>query len=375
MRQSILYVLLGIGLVLVAMPLISVNEHRTMATDQVRSDFAMGVAAVPLSPIVKTNEGRLVYLTGDLAVPGPLIDPIFEVAESGLSMKRHVNMLQWREKETKAQDKAWGGHAITSFSYEKIWSEERIDSRKFQFQGGTVYENPRTIPFQSQVFLAKEIKLGDFVVDPLLLKPYLEAQDVSLEKVDVIALKAKLDYPVAKLNNKLFIGGDAETPAIGDMRIHFTAVYPVKVSVLARQVEGKLLPAITEDGRRISVVALGEKSMDELIGQRTQQSRSVTWLLRLLSLGLLIGGVALIAIHWPALKVPRLTYPPLSTLALVYVSGTVGVVLMLIISGWVRFTVHPFLSILTFLIAIAIAGIAFKLIQAKPIRQKLDNSQ
>src|SRR5580692_3300175 len=128
--ESIKGVLFGLVMFIVAFPVLFWNEGRAVQTAKSLEEGASEVVSVTADSVENTNEGKLVYVTGDATTTETLSDPEFGVTVSALKLQRVAEMYQWKESRNSHSEKKIGGGetTVTSYKYEKVWSPKLINS-------------------------------------------------------------------------------------------------------------------------------------------------------------------------------------------------------------------------------------------------------
>ncbi|MBV8747852.1 MAG: hypothetical protein JO134_22725, partial [Xanthobacteraceae bacterium] len=88
--KSILGVLIGIVLIIAAIVLLFWNEGRAVTTARSLAEGSRAVVEVGSASVDPANEGKLVYVSGDLAARAPLTDQEFGVSANALRLVRKV---------------------------------------------------------------------------------------------------------------------------------------------------------------------------------------------------------------------------------------------------------------------------------------------
>ncbi|MCK9537728.1 TMEM43 family protein [Dokdonella sp.] len=171
-------------------------------------------------------EDALVTLSGTLHAAAPARDTQLGLEADALSLDRKVEMRQWQET-----------CAAGSCSYALVWSDVPIDSSRFREPEG--HANPR-LPFASQRFIARDIRLDGHRVDPVLA--VAGAASVPWP-VDARQLRPNLVATFRIRDGVLFAAVDPEHPAAGDLRVSYSIV-PAGQRSLSGVLEGdELRPA------------------------------------------------------------------------------------------------------------------------------------
>ncbi len=132
----------GLVLVVAAIAILFWNEGRTLHRYQDLQGAAAVCIPVQADSINPENNGKPVYLTGDMKTEEILTDPVFPaVSVNAIKLSRNVEMYQWQETQsTKTQKKLGGGEeTVTTYSYSKGWFSQPINSSSFKEAG---HDNP-----------------------------------------------------------------------------------------------------------------------------------------------------------------------------------------------------------------------------------------
>ena len=154
-------VLVGFLFVLASVALLFWNEGRTVNRAKALSEGASAVITVDAAKVDPQNDGKLVCVSGEVATADVLEDLKFGVSVNAIQLIRNVESFQWRENEQSTTKRGSGGsqETTTTYTYEKVWSPDLIDSSTFKEAG---HENPTTRPVESAEFVASNVSLGAF---------------------------------------------------------------------------------------------------------------------------------------------------------------------------------------------------------------------
>src|SRR5262249_12322309 len=156
---------------------------------------------------------------GEAFSPETLKDDVFGVsAEKAIRLTRKVGMYQWKEIPNPA-DK--------TFRYERTWSEEPIDSTKFNAEGREAWEkkiggrgqieNPPTKPYDNKTYAAAKATIGAFTLSPDLASKIGPEEPVSLD-----TLQPPDGFEVR--DGAFYKGATPNDPRIGDLKVMFYVV-------------------------------------------------------------------------------------------------------------------------------------------------------
>lgn len=293
-KDAFIGILIGIGLIIGAIVLIFWNERHSLHTAQSLEQAHKVLISVPNSPINSQNNLKVVYLSGLATTQDKLTDSLLGITVNAINLNRKVEMYQWEEKtETKTESQIGGSEKQTkTYNYNKKWSSSLIDSSNFKNPQG--HQNPATMPIQSLQQYAQKVTVGDFVLPDTLIQQINVSQAVDLSKANNESLQKQFNKPVQWINNELYLGQDPQNPQTGDMRINLTAAYPQNVSIIAQQTGNTLQAYLAPAGETILLLSTGQQSADQMIEHAQSQNTMIAWILRLVSLVMLIGGFSLI---------------------------------------------------------------------------------
>lgn len=272
-------VLFGILAVLGSIILLFWNEGRAIKTAQGLTEGAGIVRSVSADHIDSGNNGRLIHVSGNLTTAGPVADPDFTVHSPGVRLVRHVEMYQWKEEtQTESRTKLGGGEErTTTYKYVRAWSDKPIDSTRFKDPRG--HTNP-SMPYQSREVLAAGTRLGGYTVPDSLLRGFGETKPIAATDAEANALRIRVNKPVSVMDGVLYVGRDAQQPAIGDMRLSFAEVPLQKASVVAAQSGTSFAPFATHSGTTVELIAAGDVPAAAMFKAAQDENATLTWILR-----------------------------------------------------------------------------------------------
>lgn len=286
---SIVGVLFGILLFIVSFPLLFWNEGRAVKTAKSLEEGAAMVISVSSDKVDSANENKLVHITGEATTTSELSDPTFKVSLKALRLNRVVEVYQWRETEKKQEEKTLSGgkRTVTTYSYDKVWSDALISSNNFK--KSSEHPNPTSKPYESKSWDTEKATLGAFT----LPKTLIDKID-NFEQYDVANTSISAQAGVVEVSGYYYKGNNAASPQIGDVRIKFLAVKPTQVSIIARQTQTTFSPYKTKVGRDIELLTVGVKTADEMFKAEEQSNKVITWILRAVGFFLMFIGLMLI---------------------------------------------------------------------------------
>jgi len=278
--KSFVGMLFGFALLIGSVVLLFWNEGRAVATAKSLREGAATVIDVPGDTIDPANDSKLIHVTADTAAEKPVEDPLFNISESAIRLRRNIQVYEWKEKkESKTRDKVGGGkETTTTYSYEKAWSPEL--TRSNNFKSPEDHRNLEKLQVAKQEFVAKDATLGQFKLTPEIIGkiPGDEALAVTDEQLSNVSSKLQAKLKVE--GDEFYLGADPANPEIGDEKISFTVLRPGTVSVVAAQMKQSFAPYTTQNGREIELVEVGTVSASQMFAHALAANKMMTWILR-----------------------------------------------------------------------------------------------
>jgi hypothetical protein len=294
---SIKSVLVGLAMFVLAFPVLFWNEGRAVQTARSLEEGAGAVVSVKADAVDAANEGKLVHVTGPVTTEGVLADPEFGVEAEGVKLVRTVEMFQWKEEEKSETKKKLGGgeETVKTYSYEKTWSADVIDSSSFQQSEG--HENPGGFPIEASSVVADPVHVGAFTlsaeqVDQLNNGQELPVTDAMLEQVP-----EPLFSQVQVSQGRFYMGEDPASAQVGDVRISFQVVKPDTLSLVGVQSGETFAAYQAEAGDAILLVEEGTQTSAQMFATAQSRNTVMTWILR--GGGFLLMFIGLLAIFKP----------------------------------------------------------------------------
>lgn len=332
----------GIIMFLVGTCLLWWNEGRAVKTAKMLEE-AQGVAVHVdnVSTVDPSLTGQLIHATDEAKVSGELLDEEFGVKATAIKLNRKVEYYQFVENSSsETKDKLGGSQeTVTTYTCSKSWSSSPVNSSEFHGENATLYQNSTLMQFDDKHLVAENVTFGGYrlnnslisgingtmpselnIDDALLqswnttitrtvLTPSQRAaaeaaakQAAALtETVDTLAGDSAQTQPVVIDDNRyeyvhvaknvVYFGQNPSSPQIGDVRVTFTQVNPGLVSVLA-QVDGDSFTAFkAKNGKTLSAITMGKKSMEEMFEQQESANNMWLWILRIIGVLVVCGGL------------------------------------------------------------------------------------
>ncbi len=269
--------LVGLMLFAGSVLLLWFNEGRAVRTAKGLAEGSAAVISVKASSIDPANENKLIHISGPVTVAKPLVDPEFTLSRTALKLVRKVEMYQWKEKtETTSREKLGGGQeTVTTYTYDRVWSHEKIASSSFKHPEG--HANPEGWRVDSQTWLANDAKLEAFDMPIRLVERMGEGGPVALAEGGF----KYTGTPAPRLHQQqLCFGADPGAPQVGDMRVSYTMVAPADFSIIAQQSVTSVIPYRTKAGTDLDMISPGRVDAKAMFDRAVQENTFLTWLLR-----------------------------------------------------------------------------------------------
>lgn len=287
-------VVIGGALFLVSFPLLFWNEGRAVKTYRALREGAGAVVEADAAAVSPAQEGKLVHVTGRASAAGALADEEFGVTAPGaLRLRRKVEMYQWREKNDSKSEKNLGGSktTTTTTTYEKTWSETRIDSASFK--SAADHANPGEFPVAAKEFRA-EVTLGARALTAAQVAEIPATTPVAAPSPDALKLPETLKAKATAAPGFVYLGKNAAAPEIGDVRVSFVGANATDISVLAAQTGATFAPYATSNGRTIAMVKVGVLPAATMFAEAEAANAGLTWALRVIGFLLMGFGLSMI---------------------------------------------------------------------------------
>jgi len=220
--KSIGGVVFGILCILIAFPVLFLNEGRSVKRYKTLKEGQGAVIEVPSESVDQANNGELIHISGSGVSEGVLEDSYFGASVEGFKLQRTVEMYQWKETESSTtRNKAGGGtETVTEYSYTKVWSSEMISSTSFEETSG--HMNPMSIPYESNNWSSSKVTVGAFELASYQINSISGYETIS--PLDLGITSSDLSYDMSIEGNYLYEGRRFSSPEVGDVRISYRGV-------------------------------------------------------------------------------------------------------------------------------------------------------
>ena len=284
-------IIFGIILMLGAFAILWWNEGRAVKTAKSLKEGSGAVVAITADKIDAANEGKLVHLSGLATTDETISDPVFNVSGKAITLRRSVEMYQWKETRQEKKEKKTGGKEVTTttYSYSKNWSSTLIDSSMFKRPGG--HRNPGAMRYENQTFAASMVTLGAFTLPLNLARNISGTQQIPATDSHI---PADLSSNAQVYDGRIYVGLNPAAPKVGDVRISHEMVKPQTVSIIAKQVGTSFEPYRTSAGNDISMLRMGTHSPESMFEAAISGNALLTWVLRVIGFVIMFIGFKLI---------------------------------------------------------------------------------
>ena len=285
---------IGIILVIAAIVILFMNEGWSVNTYRALVEGAGIVKSVDSASVDPANEGKLVHITGTVAISEVPTDNAFGVAAEGaVSLVRSVDMYQWvEESKSETKTKIGGGEeTVTTYTYSRDWRPDYVDSAKFKQPDG--HFNPQPA-IQKDSFVVAQADVGAYQVAGEKLASLGESKQLNLTNADVEAFKAGIstNLPIDINGGSVYVGQSVSNPQVGDLKISYQRTDISQASFVAEQHNGGLTEYKTSNGNTIFLSAAGDQTAPKMFETAQTENTVFTWMIRVGGLfGIFIGFV------------------------------------------------------------------------------------
>ncbi|XP_028410825.1 transmembrane protein 43-like [Dendronephthya gigantea] len=348
-ESSICAAVLGVFIVLGAFPLLYWNEGRAVKTAAALDEGLKYVIHVD-NPrqISRTEDGKLIHVTGVLQTDQVVSDPEYMVAMKAVKLKRQVEMFQWVEHKSERKIQEGGETRVetTFHTVKKEWRSGLVNSALFD--RSHLHENPSSMIITSKLYEVDHVYLGAFELSEGLVNGVNNFKPFRLNEIP--ATHDKQLRPPKLRDGILYHSRDPMRPEIGDLKVSFSyAGYcgkagtphgePMTVSIVAKQTGHKLGAYETDSGYPLELLYPGKLSAKAIFEAEHASNVTMTWLLRgvgwlMFFLGfIMMTSILTTLVSW--IPIVRDIIGLGVTLACVAMATSFSLVVIAI--GWIRF--------------------------------------
>ena len=224
-------------------------------------------------------------------------DPAYQNKNTVLAT--YENDEQW------AENVSWGAYKLTEGLIHSISSSEGVDLaiaedllKQFDKSTQAAYERFYGVqkPQQPTQHPVQQPAIPDSIkaMLPDSVRAALDAQQAANDSINEAMAQAEnkkdLEY-VHQASNVLYFGRVPGSPEVGDVRVTFEKIVPAKVTVMAVVDGDSFKPFKAKNGKRFQTLVMGKKSGDEIIEDAQDANTMWTWMLRILGVLMVIGGL------------------------------------------------------------------------------------
>jgi hypothetical protein len=287
-------VIIGLVLVVVAFPVLFLNEGRAVQRHKTLKEGAGMAVTISSDNVDSSYNGQLVHVTGFATTDEELSDRDFGVSVNAIHLKRDVEMYQWRENsKTETRTRTGGSQErTTTYTYDRSWSSSLINSDNFTEKDPSRV-NPKTMPYQSREWSANNVTMGAFRLPSSMVN-----RIINYTRLDITS-----DVPVPEAlagqatihDSGYYFGANPAAPEVGDLRVRFHTVYPTDVSIVAAQT-GNTFETFTTPGTggTISLLQVGTHTSDAMFQAAQAANRVLMWILRFVGFIMFLAGFTMI---------------------------------------------------------------------------------
>ena len=378
-KQSFKNIWGWIGLILVAIVLLYRNEGRSIQTARSLQEVRENVTVVSSESVDNLNEWKLVYTQWMVTTDETLEDMEFGIPnqENLVKLIRTVEMYQREENsETETKDKLWWWQEeTTTYTYNKVWSTEIIDSSSFQEINW--HENPGVMMVESITKSIKNAKIWAFNLSSDQIAQMNWSEDFSYTEDKTNYISESYKNLVTYANNKVYIWknwkANPSSPTIWDLRVSRQIVPVDQISLIAEQNWETFRAYQAKAGDSISMLSRWNISSEAMISDAESTNKMMTRLLRVLWVILIISWFKMLfsIIHTLSSVVPFLW-----RIAKTWVNLVAGVLwfalwILTIAISWIRF--RPILWIVLIVISVlSVVWLTLYKKKAKKSDQKIE---
>jgi hypothetical protein len=249
------------------------NERNTAQHYEAIVEISKNAHEVPIATPNASNEGKAVYLNGQLETDAGVVDDYFGFGGSDvLVVKRDVEMYQWVEHRRKKRTE---------------WRQEWSDDEE---SGSSEHRNPN-FPVRGGTFGATDAHIGGFQV----------AQE-QVEELDALATFSLPSELSSDLSDKgwradgggLYSGdGSAGSPQIGDVRVSFMMEKETEVSAMGRQVGNELAAYVAKNKYSVFFIEQGKQSTAQLTEHAQSNNSTLAYVIRMATGGFMVLGMGM----------------------------------------------------------------------------------
>jgi hypothetical protein len=300
LKNSLRGVKSGVLMLVFGTVLLFLNEGNFVRNDRAIRETGRNLIEVrDISTLDPSLDRRLIHASGFADTQDILTDTLFGVRERAIALNRQVEYFQYRENTRRETRDLMGGgqETITTYTYTQAWVSSPINSSGFEDPN---YRNSNFVLMQvaSEVTRAANVSFGAYALPPFIISSIYGSEPVTiaLSNEQIRQLEERLSRQeggqmVHVRGNVVYIGQSANSPAIGDVRITLTKTAPANISIIAQVMGNTFDRYLARNGRELSIVSMGIVGSETMISRERSANRVLAWILRIIGIALVIGGL------------------------------------------------------------------------------------
>jgi len=248
--------------------------------------------------------GKMVHATGLADTKDTLTDPLTSASATAIRLERKVQFYQITEhKSSRTTGTGENKKETITYTYEEKWVARPINSSYFYYK--EYDKNVILMDIPNETFFAPHVTFGAYLLSPPITSAMSGSVpiDVTVVSEDVEKLAMQITPPSVLAAGRSYVhvrgsvvhlGRNPSSPAIGDIRITYTAVLPSEVSILGQVAGNTIEPFKASNGSTFSRVYMGNAGMNEMYGEAETQNTTNMWLRRVMGTLLACFGVKMV---------------------------------------------------------------------------------
>lgn len=310
----------GFVLLIVGTILLWWNEGRTIKnTNMLNEAQSVAVHVDNLESIDPNINGQLIHASAMADTKEVLKDNNFGIQDIAIRLTTKVEYYQM--EENKEQETNASNETIITYSYKEVWTNEPINSNDFN-DNSLKKANSIITKIDSEDHIATNVNFGAYTLPDFIINQISNSSDdisINISKeIENIWNNKLLNKADSSINNKLhndstkiendtniinnnlihvvggnviYLGSNPNSPKIGDVRITYTIIKPTIISIIAKVNGNTFEKFIDKNGNSFTSVSMGTISKDEMFASEHSSNGITAWLLRILGILIIIGGL------------------------------------------------------------------------------------
>jgi len=271
--------------------LLYLNESSCIKTKKTLIEAEGSLVKVnDVSAVDEALNGKLIHATAFADTTEVLTDGLYDVSETALYLRRRVEYYQYVEKSRRRDEE-------TTSYYEREWNSYPISSKDFH---SSSHKNFVIVKIEQQSVCANDARFGGYRLPCFLISsigggepaPVEVSADELQQWEKVIAHNMQVlgksvpngAHMVHVSGNEVYYGRSPSDPAIGDVRVTFTKILPLQLSLIAKVSGDTFEKYMTETGKTFTVVKRGSVSAETMFSSAHSANTLDAWMFRLILL-------------------------------------------------------------------------------------------